>query len=301
MLDQNIKEKKPVPAAVKRKIRNRNRALTRAAVQALFFVSMPGAFVAGFNGIKYIFHMMGIGSVLEINSFVMALIGLAIFTVLFGRFFCGFVCAFGSLGDLVYWLSGLFQKKILKKRKQYFLPKKAVHILQKLKYINLAFIILMTAAGKMGLLKGTSPWDVFSRLTALKLPEQGYQIGILFLILILIGMAVQSRFFCQFLCPLGAFFAILPILPFAQLHRDPENCLKGCSACQTVCPADIKPEVDAFRSGECIACEKCTGICPKSNLSYPAWSLFKDEIFYVLFRATLFFIMGVWLGLCRFF
>lgn len=301
MLDQNIKEKKTVPAAVQRKIRNRNRALTRAAVQALFFVSMPGAFVAGFNGIEYIFQRMGSGSALEMNGFVRTLIGLTIFTVLFSRFFCGFVCAFGSLGDLVYWLSGLFQKKILKRRKQVSIPKKAVHVLQKLKYLNLAFIILMTAAGRMEDVEGVSPWDVFSSITALKMPAEGYTIGIICMILILIGMGIHSRFFCQFLCPLGAFFAVLPVLPFAQLHRDPENCLKGCDACRNTCPADIKPEVDGFRNGECIACEKCSGICPKNNLAYPAWSLFKNEIYYVLFRAVLFFGMGIGLGLCRFF
>ena len=34
-------------------------------------------------------------------------------------------------------------------------------------------------------------------------------IGIILLILILIGMAFKKRFFCQFLCPMGAVFSIL--------------------------------------------------------------------------------------------
>ena len=102
MIQQNEQAMKPVPASVKRKTANRSRALTRAAVQALFFVTMPGAFVAGFNGIKFIFRQMGTGSVLELSSFVMVLIGLAGFTVLFGRFFCGYVCSFGALGDFIY-------------------------------------------------------------------------------------------------------------------------------------------------------------------------------------------------------
>ena len=301
MAQQNEQVKKPVPASVKRKTANRNKALMRAALQVLFFVTMPGAFVAGFNGIKYIFRTMGTGSVLEINSFAMVLIGLGGFTLLFGRFFCGYVCSFGALGDLVYWLSGLFQKKVLKKRKQISLPKQALPVLQKLKYLNLAFIVLMTAAGRMESLHGTSPWDVFSRFTALKLPTADYLPGIICLILILIGMAVQSRFFCQFLCPLGAFFAVLPILPFAMLHRDAPNCLKGCSACKNSGPVGLKLETDGFRNGECISCGKCAGVCPKNNLQYPAAALFKNDIIYVLFRAAVFFGLGVWLGLCRFF
>ena len=296
------KETGQLTAAQARKIRNRNRTWTRAAVQALFFVSMPGAFVAGFNGIKYIFRQMGSGGVLEINSFVLSLLGLSLFTILFGRFFCGYICAFGALGDFVYWISGLAQGKILKKKKQFSLPKKYVPILQKLKYLNLIFIVLMTALGLMNSLQGTSPWDVFSRITAFMPPADGYLIGIISLIAILVGMALQSRFFCQFLCPLGAFFAILPMLPFAQLHRDPDNCLPRCNACRNLCPADIKLEPDGRRNGECISCEKCVGICPKNNLTYhPASAIFKKEIWFVVFRAALFFAMGVWLGLCRFF
>lgn len=289
-------------AARERVIRNRKRAWTRAAVQALFFLSMPGAFVAGFNGIKYIFQQIGSGGVLEINSFVQTLIALSVFTILFGRFFCGYICAFGALGDFVYWISGLVQTKLLKKKKQFSLPKKYVPILQKLKYLNLVFIVFMTVFGLMNSLQGTSPWDVFSRLTAFKPPADGCLIGILSLIVILSGMLLQSRFFCQFLCPLGAFFAILPILPFAQLHRNPENCLPRCSACRNLCAADIKLEPDGNRNGECISCEKCVGICPRNNLTYrPAAAIFKKEIWFVLFRAVLFFAMGAWLGLCRFF
>lgn len=300
MIQQNEQKKAPVSAALKRKAENRNRALVRAALQVLFFVTMPSSFVAGFNGIKYIFRQMGTGSVLELNSFATVMIGLAGFTVLFGRFFCGYVCSFGALGDFVYWLSGLFQKKVLKRRKQFSLPQKSLPILQKLKYLNLAFIVLMTATGLMEKLHGTSPWDVFSRFTAMKLPTADYLPGILFLLVILIGMALQSRFFCQFLCPLGAFFAVLPILPTAMLHRDAPNCLKGCSACKNTCPVGLKLETDGFRNGECISCEKCTGVCPKRNLRYPASALFKENLIYVLVRAGVFFGLGAWLGLCRF-
>lgn len=300
MLFSEKNESGQLTAAQARKLRNRNRAWTRAAVQAVFFVSMPGAFVAGFNGIKYIFRQIGSGGVLEMNSFVLSLIGLAAFTILFGRFFCGYLCAFGTLGDLTYWLSGLFQAKILKRKRQFSLPKKVFPILQKLKYLNLAFIVAVTALGMAGSLQGTSAWDVFSRLTALRLPADGYRIGILCLVLVVIGMALQSRFFCQFLCPLGAFFAVLPMLPFAQLRRDPEKCLPRCNACRNQCPVDLKLEKDGFRNGECISCEKCAGICPRDNLRYSANAVVKSEFLFTLLRAALFFALGTWLGFCRF-
>lgn len=280
--------------------RDRRRRHARAAIQLLFFVTMPGAFVAGFNGIKYIFRQISSGGVLERNSFVSVLIGLGIFTIVFGRFFCGYICSFGALGDFVYWLSGLFQKKILKKKKQTSLPPAVLPWLQKLKYVNLAFIVILTTLGWDTALQGMSAWDVFSRITAFRLPDRASFVGILCLLGILIGMGVHSRLFCQFLCPMGAFFAILPVLPFMALRRDPENCLKGCNACRNVCPAGLKLEPDGIRNGECVSCEKCIGICPRNNLGYMPGKLFQKELLHVLFRAALFFALGVWLGLCRF-
>ncbi len=55
----------------------------------VFFVSMPGAFVAGFSGVKQIFLHIGAGEVLSVDSFTLSLLGLCGFTLLFDRFFCG--------------------------------------------------------------------------------------------------------------------------------------------------------------------------------------------------------------------
>ena len=294
-------EKKPLTAAQKRQRSLKHRAWLRAAIQAFFFVSMPGAFVAGFNGVKQIFLRVGTGDVLQLDSFVLSLIGLCSFTILFGRFFCGYVCAFGSLGDFVYWLSGLVQKKLLHRKKQLQLPNKAVKWGQKVKYIVLAVIVGLCAAGLYGKLSGTNPWEVFSRLTALRMPPKGFGIGIALFVLILIGMAIQPRFFCQFLCPMGAVFSLLPVLPFAQLHRNSDQCIQGCNACANRCPVNLKLDEQSLRSGECISCEACVGTCPRSNIS--RWDLKPAKNFWLpaLTKTLLFFLMGVSLGFCRFF
>ena len=73
----------------------------RAGIQLLFFVLFPSAFTAAFSGVKYIAGQMGTGAQIEITSFVLSLIILCASTVVFGRFFCGFACAFGSLSDWV--------------------------------------------------------------------------------------------------------------------------------------------------------------------------------------------------------
>ena len=202
---------KPLTAAQQRQRDKKRRTWLRAGVQLFFFVSMPGAFVAGFSGVKQIFLHIGAGEVLTADSFTLSLLGLCGFTLLFDRFFCGYACAFGSLGDAVWALSGLIQKKLFHRKKQLRLPERAVLWGQKVKYLLLAGLVALYVTRQEKLLTGASPWEVFSRLTALHLPPEGFGVGIGLLVLILLGMAVQPRFFCQFLCPMGAVFALLPV------------------------------------------------------------------------------------------
>ena len=294
-------QNKPLTAAQQRQRALKRRTWLRAAVQLFFFVAMPGAFVAGFNGVKQLFLYIGTGSVLQADSFVLSLLGLCGFTVLFGRFFCGYVCAFGSLGDFVYALSAWVQKKLLHRKQAFRLPQKALRWGQLCKYVVLAVIVALCAANQYSKLTGTNPWEVFSRLTALRTPPAGFGVGIALFVLILVGMALQPRFFCQFLCPMGAVFSLLPVLPFAQLHRNAQNCIAGCNACANRCPVGLKLDDESLRSGECIACEACVGTCPRSNIS--RWDLSTAKHFWLpmLAKAVLFFAMGVCLGFCRFF
>lgn len=103
--------------------------------------------------------------------------------------------------------------------------------LSKVKYVVLAVIVLLCFKGVYSQTQGYSPWDVFSMLHAFNFKLGGYLLGIVLLVLIMVGMALQERFFCRFLCPMGAVFSLLPMLPFFTLKREREQCIKGCSAC----------------------------------------------------------------------
>ncbi len=299
-MQQEMTKKPLLTAAQKRNRKLMRQRIIRAVIQLFFFITMPGAFVAGFTGVKHIFQWIGAGEMLEMNSFVRVLIGLALFTILFGRFFCGYICAFGSLGDLVYGVSGLVQKHIFHRKKQISLPTKALPWLQKLKYILLALIVVLCTLGLYQKLTGTSPWDVFSRLTALQGIPEGYFWGTLVFVLILLGMAVQERFFCQFLCPMGAVFSLLPILPWGSLKRNQTQCPQSCKICVSQCPVGLRLETDGFRNGECVGCERCAGACPRGNIAHAEQKLLGETIVPLLLKAALFFAMGLALGLCRF-
>ena len=84
-------------AVQKRKVHS----YVRVLIQLLFFILMPATFTTAFSGVKYIFTQVGAGAKIESNPFVVVLIVLLLYTVLFGRFFCGYACSFGALGDAV--------------------------------------------------------------------------------------------------------------------------------------------------------------------------------------------------------
>ena len=248
------------------KKRQRKIRLIRAGIQLLFFILAPALFSTAFAGVKSIFQALAAHERITWNSFLDVTGILLLVTCLFGRHFCGYACAFGSLGDALYELTVWIRQKVFHQKGRHGYPGKTVRILQKVKYIWLAVLLLFILMGWYKELQGMSPWDVFSMLTAGKLPNASYKIGIVLLILILIGMCTQERFFCQFLCPMGAVFAMMPILPTALFHRNREKCPARCGLCKKRCPVHLEIDGDTPLSGECICCHACEVTCPRKNI-----------------------------------
>ena len=136
----------------------------RALIQILYFLFIPSVYTAAFAGVKYIFTQIGAGGKVAMTTFVTVLVVICIYTILFGRFFCGFACAFGTMGDGVHALYVWICKKM--KKKPFQIAEAWTEKLCYLKYIVLALISILCFAGVYSKAKGTSPWDVFSMLHA---------------------------------------------------------------------------------------------------------------------------------------
>lgn len=75
----------------------------RALIQVLYFLFIPSVYTAAFAGVKYIFTQIGAGEKVAMTSFVTVLVVICIYTILFGRFFCGIqLVRSGTLGDGVH-------------------------------------------------------------------------------------------------------------------------------------------------------------------------------------------------------
>ena len=99
------------------KKKQRKVRLIRAAIQLIFFIAAPSLFSTAFAGIKSIFLAIGGQQSVTWNSFLNITALLLIITILFGRHFCGYACAFGSLGDALYELTAFIRAKCFGKKK----------------------------------------------------------------------------------------------------------------------------------------------------------------------------------------
>lgn len=254
------------PGQKRKRVQILHRAL-RWCVQLGFLAGFPAAWNAGFNGAKYVFTQIGLDAPVELGGFLSLFCALTLFTCVFGRFFCGYACAFGTLGDLVFALAAPLRRALkLEGKGARRLPIGVQHALQLLKYFVLAGILVLCLLGIWPSISGMSPWVAFAGITARSF--EGIAAGAFAaLALVMVGMALIERFFCQFLCPFGAIFSLLPVLPVSLLNRDSARCAKRCNRCQDGCPVRIHPDRHSVRSGECIACGRCADGCPMANVT----------------------------------
>ena len=239
----------------------------RAGIQLAFFIAAPSLFSTAFAGIKSIFLAIAAGQPVEWNSFLTVTAVLLIFTCFFGRHFCGYACAFGSFGDAVYeGFSWIRMKCFHKKTKPTLSEKIGSRASESQIYRTGTDPAFLPYRCIRKAYRGNIPVGVFSMLTAGRLPNSKYLVGIVFLVLIIVGMCTQERFFCQFLCPMGAVFALMPILPGALFRRNREKCPPKCGLCKKRCPAHLDIDGDTGRSGECLCCHACAAACPRKNI-----------------------------------
>jgi ferredoxin len=161
-------------------------------------------------------------------------------TLLFGRIFCGFLCPFGALQDLL--------DKIVPARLQKEIPQGVHDRALWVKYGLLAGILIPALAGShISLYQYVEPFGtVFFPSTSVLL----WAIALAFLV----ASAIVPRFYCRYVCPLGAALAIGSLVSLKRIRRV-EQC-SHCKVCEQNCPTGaIRGERVDFK--ECVRCNVC--------------------------------------------
>lgn len=166
-------------------------------------------------------------------------------------------------------------------------------------YLVLAAVILLCILQLFDKTQGFSPWDAFSQIRAGQLGSlSGYAAGCLILGILLVCMFFSERFFCRVLCPMGAVFSLLPVLPFLTVRRSRQSCIPRCKGCEKACPAGVElPGIgSADTPGECFQCHKCVGVCPRSNVTCKGRRIRGNELWLTAIRVLILGALFVWLG-----
>lgn len=236
------------------------------------------------------------------SSLVYALLWSLVFvglTLIFGRFFCGWVCPLGTT------LDG-FRHLLFKNRTDQGLADRYRRVKYYLLFgllaaagfsVNLAGLFdplcllyrsitivlypalgyglesLATQAYRWGkpLTYVSEPFYVFLKATILPFKPLVYLMPLftLGLFVLVVGLeAVDRRFWCRALCPLGALYGLLA--RFAGLRRLPVKSCPDCGDCQALCKmgAVASESNPGHQAAECQLCLNCLAHCPHNRVSF---------------------------------
>ncbi len=237
----------------------------------------------------------------------LSLITLA-FTLVMGRFFCGWVCPLGAVHNFFSWLRPDKRARLVatgywtpwQRSKYYLFIGLAVSALLGMNWIGLfdpipflyrSFTNSIYPAFQAGIV-ALFTWlyqadplhvtvvsePVYDFLKAHVLapmdpnhPKPQYLgallIGSLFVLAVGLNFW-RTRFWCRYICPLGALLGVCSRYTVFKLKNDPNQC-GGCNVCVAVCQGAADPHrQEGWNASECFFCWSCRDVCPTKAISY---------------------------------
>lgn len=178
-------------------------------------------------------------------------------TVIWGRLYCGRVCAFGALTQLM--------DNVLPHRWQLKIPQKVEQRAWIFKYALLAVVVVLylvkhesEPAINITISRYVEPFWMFGAITNFRsfLEQQPHAIALwIGLGVLLVATVFVRNLYCRFICPIGTFLgAISSVTTIFRIKRWAE--CKTCKICEKTCEWGAIQGPRIVRS-ECVRCDDC--------------------------------------------
>ena len=230
------------------------------------------------------------------KAFLLSLVVIVLSMVL-GRVFCGWVCPLGTLHNMIGSLGKRRPARDLKNwhRVKYYILigviASAVFTLQPVGIMDPISLLIRSfslnvyplfnyavrstfdtiySVNPLGMAAVSEPVYTLLKKSVLSFNQAIYNqsvfIGMLFLVVLSLNL-VEKRFWCRYLCPLGALLGLMS--RFSLLKRSVSEGCTECGACATVCQGNAVPDQKGkWKDAECYYCWNCDDICPNNAVLF---------------------------------
>ncbi|MCP3950701.1 MAG: 4Fe-4S dicluster domain-containing protein [Desulfobacterales bacterium] len=223
-----------------------------------------------------------------LSAFIPALVTILASLVL-GRFFCGWLCPMGAtldagdvllktkhrkkhhrdMPDFKYMLLALIAGAALPGVSLVFLAAPLTLITRfygLVIYPTLLLLAQLTTSLSQSVIEVVNPHILLAPgIRPMGFATTGFILGF-FALLFGLGL-LAPRFWCRYLCPSGAIFALVSGRPL--LRRRVSDACTECGTCQRQCKMGaIDADGRATRHQECILCQTCKAVCPVDAIRY---------------------------------
>ena len=211
------------------------------------------------SGGKFVSHVHLSNVVLLVAALAVALIT--------RNAFCGWLCPFGFIQDMISSFSAFVQKRVPPIRKAVkTLKRSSVRLavldryLRFLKYGVLAWAVLGAAAYGFMVFRDFDPWAALWNLLELSLAA-----GTIVLAIVLVASLFVERPWCRYACPLGAATGLVGKLSPFYLKREAAACT-ACGICTKACPVGLPVHTaTTIKHADCMSCLECVDECPREG------------------------------------
>ena len=171
---------------------------------------------------------------------------------IFGRgVFCGWLCPFGVLQDCIGWLANKLRIK------QWRISNPVHRRLQWIKYVILAVLVVVAFVSLSDAERLAEVEPFKTSVTLFFVREPAFVIYAL--VLLGLGLFVH-KFYCRYVCPLGAGLAVLGRFRLLSWLDRREECGSPCQTCRKRCEIDAIEPSGKIDYNECIQCLDCVAI-----------------------------------------